>query len=323
MLTGQEVGAAGSTGRSGIRATGAMVLAVWLALSGFGVRAQEAGGDGTPGSETRTPVVAVLGASVSAGFVDPRPRPDGERNEGIRIRELLPALWPDREIRIVDQSEMATFTNPVAIQEVRVERVLDESPDLVVAIDFPFWFGYGRHRNLESRLQQQAEAFAMLESFEVPCFAGDYPDMSSADPGMLPASMIPDRDGIAALNRGFASWVEGAEHVHPVALAAFVAQAREQGLDVRYGDQDLHLTTEHLMQADRLHASPLGAAVLVFKLGERMREVLPEEHPLRPPVPDLRRLVRAADVEWQVDEILEAKRETPKPDSAGKRKKAG
>src|SRR5688572_20613197 len=114
----------------------------------------------------QAPVVAVVGASVSAGFADPRPRADGERNETVTLRHVLRALWREgrAEIRAREAAMLPMFLNPDDDGRQQLEHVLKEPPALVLALDFPFWFGYGARRgDAAARLAAQARGFELLD----------------------------------------------------------------------------------------------------------------------------------------------------------------
>ncbi|MGE0145726.1 MAG: hypothetical protein AB7T19_20760, partial [Planctomycetota bacterium] len=81
-----------------IRHGSALALAIGVLLLTASGRAQAEGSGPSPAAAPaparEKPVVLVLGASVSAGFVDPRAREDGERNSTVRLATALRQLWP-------------------------------------------------------------------------------------------------------------------------------------------------------------------------------------------------------------------------------------
>src|SRR5690606_23687325 len=118
-----------------------LALAVLPVVSGD-ARAQGSSGDAPAAQTPEPPIVANLGASVSAGFTAPRLVPDGERNSTVELARMLRAVWPEDSVRFRDRSDFTTFTAPERRQRTPIERTVADDPALVVAIDFLFWFGY-------------------------------------------------------------------------------------------------------------------------------------------------------------------------------------
>jgi hypothetical protein len=264
-------------------------------------------------------VIGVIGASVSAGFVDPRPRADGERNRTVPLRAVLEPLWDPDLVTIRDRSDLSTFLDPKRRQAPRIERLLGEEPGLVVGLDFPFWFGYGYVGSSDSqakRLSLQADGLALLSGFACTVVVGDYPDMRGADERMLNPRQIPSEEELAALNAKLRAWAAERDDVLVFPLAAWVAELKTEGVDVEWQGDTVRLEPRHLLQSDRLHASRLGMAVLAERLGRFLREGLPADSPLRPVPVEFETLVEAAGAAFEMTEIVEATESAREPEPA-------
>lgn len=280
---------------------------------------------------TPAPVeVWVIGASLSNGFVDPKPRPDGERNSTVSLARALRDVWSDGRVRLVDKSDPLTFFDPVDRQKTKLGDAGDAAkPALVLGIDYPFWFGYGRvdGDELTSRLALQREGLALLDGIDAPIVLGDYPDMTGADPRMLSAAQIPSPEARKRLNEELAKWAAARDNVTVFPLANHVAAIKAGGWTERYGHRDVPMAVDDLLQGDRLHPTRLGMAIVAARLTDHLREVLGEDHALRPEPRGFEAFVVdcGADVamDWLLED-LEAEEDAGKSgsgDSSGKRDK--
>ena len=230
------------------------------------------------------PRVEILGASVSAGYMDLRLRKDGEPNDTVPLLRALRHIWPNETATVVTRAHMAMFSDPQGLGERQVRQALRGQPDLVVAVDFLFWFGYGTvgggDRGRQSRLQLQAKGLELLDNLNCPIILGDYPDMSGADARILPPRMIPDNETLDELNRRLLAWAEERPRVHLFPLARWVKQLVEEGYPIPLEKGPVHTPPLYLLQSDRLHATRLGMALLGFQVQGLARRALPESHPL-------------------------------------------
>ncbi len=264
-------------------------IAASLAVLFPSLASAQASADAAPKKPAK-PVVAVLGASVSAGFVDPRARPDGERNQSIKLKAVLGAIWARGDVKMRDLSELATFRDPEGIQTKKVKRALGYKPDLVLGIDFMFWFGYGHSMGrspedrAKRRLAEQQIAFRLIEKFDCPVILGDYPDMHGADPMMLSASQIPSLETLKTLNQRLHAFADKHDKVHVFPLSTFVAEAKTKGLSIDCDGETFKVPPMALLQSDRLHSTRLGMSLVGQRLASALLDVLPAKHPLRPSV---------------------------------------
>lgn len=261
--------------------------------------------------------MSLLGASVSAGFTDPKPNADGEPNSTVKLAYALRPVWEDAPVRVRDRSDLSTFLDPVAKQTRRVDAALGDEPTAVVAIDFLFWFGYGWVRGDErkARLALQQEGLALLERFDVPVLVGDYPDMAGADPRMLSPAQIPDPETLVELNRRLTEWAAKRGNVQVFPLAQFVTDAKGGSVTVPFEDAQVVLGPRQLLQGDKLHATRLGMALLADRVSEQLAAMLPKDHPARPPDLPLVDFAEQARALLTLEEAAEAQR---KPTGAGR-----
>lgn len=260
--------------------------------------------DGSQHAASDPLVISVIGASVSGGFVDPRPAPDGSRNETVDLVRALSGVLPDDEVRVRQCANVAMYLNPEGFGKRAVERALKGDPDLVLAVDFVFWFGYGRRaHSMESALTLQRQGLALLERFECPVVVGDYPDMASADPRMLPPGAVPEPDVLAALNEGVRRWAEGRDNVRLFRVSEWGHHIRTDGYRVTLDDGEVVARPEDLLQGDRLHMNRFGMALLAHRLLAEARAVLGGAHRLSRYEPTLDQFVEVTGAGPQVVEI--------------------
>ena len=179
------------------------ICAALLAVTGSGLS--------LPGQPTAPkPKIDIMGASVSAGYVDQRLPESGERNETVPLVRVLRHIWPRDVATVGSRADVAMFMNPEERGERQVLRTLGSQPDLVVAVDFLFWFGYGfapgARGGHDERLELQARGLELLDRLLCPIILGDYPDMSGADARILSPRMIPEPETLAELNRRLRAW---------------------------------------------------------------------------------------------------------------------
>lgn len=261
-----------------------------------------------------TPVVVLLGASLTAGYAGRPFSFDGDRNGTARLQRVVSGFWGDGQILVKDRSDMATFIDPLGKQSRRVQRVVGEHPDLVLAIDFMFWFGYGRAlgEEREARLARQQEGFALLAEIECPILLGDYPDMRGADARILRPSYVPNQEMLGELNRRLLAFVAEHENMHLFPLAEWVRRAINEGEDIDHGGRRLRVAPLALLQQDRLHANRLGMALLGLRIAERLGQILPPESPLVPRGVTLEVMVERCRAELAIDELEVLQTETRK-----------
>lgn len=254
--------------------------------------------------------VCIIGASVSAGFEDLTSRQaDGSVNRSYRLDVALRKAWPRALARVYNLSNPLMFRGPAESGRQQIDAAKRVAPDLVLAVDFPFWFGYGRSpRGADdqieaSRLALQQRGLSLLAELECPLLIGDYPDMRGASTKMLPRAVIPNRRTIEALNAALRAWAKPRRNVQVLSLAEFVEAAVTKDQTMAFGARQVVFPKNFLLQSDRLHATRIGMLVLVTQLTQLLPQVLAPEHPLLGPRVTLKGLVEAADLESDLPEL--------------------
>lgn len=240
-----------------------------------------------PTAKVESPVerVAVVGASATAGFnayfwrlVDDRPVRDS-----ITLAKLLRAASDDRLV-VIDLGTAQFFTNPAGIGEMTIDRALRAKPDLVVGVDFLFWFCYGwvgpeagRMRTDDERLAMLDAGLALLDRVVekgLPLVVGDIPDMSAASGGVLQPVAVPTEELRLEANRRIRRWVDERPSVELFSLDGLQRLlASEEPIVV----EDVELSPDErgrLLQSDRLHPTVGGLVVIVSRLADTL-----EGHP--------------------------------------------
>lgn len=257
------------------------------------------------------PVVWLMGASLTAGFVDPLPRTDGERNETVRLQRVLEKIWPEGAVDLRSRSSamLPMFMGAERLGKQQVEHGLEAKPTLVVALDFLFWYGYGGVRVPEGS-SEEAVRLARLETglqelgrFGCPILVGDFPDMHGADPRMLPPRSIPSEETLAKLNERVRGWIAERPTVRLLQLSEFVQKAKGDGLPLQLEGKQHVVGPRELLQGDRLHPTILGMAMVGRHVVEALRELLPEEHTLRPAPVEVAELAEDLGAEPALDEL--------------------
>ena len=113
-----------------------------------------------PGDQSRqeNPIrrVAIIGASATAGFgvvvEQAEPESDEFAKTMMDMQDLYMAADDPTDLVYLDLSSHMFFRRPVTYGTSTVDRVLSWEPDLVLGVDYLFWFVYGTMPE-ESRLE--------------------------------------------------------------------------------------------------------------------------------------------------------------------------
>jgi hypothetical protein len=200
--------------------------------------------------------IGIIGASVSAGF--------GTQSN---LGEFMDAAVKTPH-KIINAGDPLFFMGPVPRGKAAVARMKKEGATVVFGLDFMFWFSYG-FLDFKGRQALLEKGCAYVAQLKCPVFLGDLPDMSAAAGGMLAAAQIPKPEEIKALNRQLRAW--GAKHpnVHIVPLSKWVNELKAEKPITINGKARTFKKTE-LIQADHLHATMKGTALLTLMCLERM-----------------------------------------------------
>jgi len=257
-----------------------------------------------------TPIqVGIIGASVSGGFVDvtdPTARP---RNASFPLKRVLREVWRGNDVQIKDTTTgvgLAMFLRPVKYGKRQLNLLKRRKPQLVVGVDFVFWFGYGPHGlgdvGQTRRLALQQQGLELLEELDGKILLGDYPDMTGAATRMLPAHFVPRPETQGKLNDRLYAWAKKRGNVLVFPLSKFATEAKTRTQVLPYGERQISFPKLYLLQSDRLHANRLGMVVLVHRLGNELPKLLGPDHALVKPDFSLPNLVQRLAIEDELPE---------------------
>ena len=101
------------------------------------------------------PRMAIVGASVSAGFVDGPLTGGDPENRTVPLQKILHGWLKDIDGSVRTHADPLFFRDPVGKGKVQIKRALAGEPDVIVGIDFLFWYGYGYPRGAGSEQEQR------------------------------------------------------------------------------------------------------------------------------------------------------------------------
>lgn len=249
-----------------------MIAPLLLALSlGFQATQQE-----TPAPPAPIARVATVGASATDGFgiFVVRQTPIGRIPTGWSLAKSLRAASQNTVI-VSDLGTSMFFLAPAKTGSRLLSRALRADVDLIVAIDFLFWFAYGNTAADGKIMRTGNERAAMIERglnildlYDGPLVIGDLPDMSGAIGHMLSAQQVPSAEVRASLNERIHAWAAERPRVRLFPLATITEQLREGkpfsiGSHTWSGD-----ALAGLLQRDQLHPTIDGQIAMMQVLQE-------------------------------------------------------
>jgi hypothetical protein len=279
-------------------------------------------------AQSDAPQVAIVGASVSAGFKDGILTHGAQGNDTV---PLLKLLRPRFDVgRVATYADEFMFLDADGSGERQVKHVVRLKPDLLVAVDFLFWFSHGPvphgMKEADYRKDHLDVGLAMLARCEGPLLVGDLPDMHGASERMLNPAWIPEPALLAALNGRLYAWAKERKNVTVFPLAAEVKALKETGVVLPLADGPLKTGPSDLLQGDRLHPTRLGMAWLCLRLDQELAKFLPKDSPLEQgPKWTLANYIEAAGAETDLEAARakakdkdQAKDKAKEPAPAGK-----
>jgi hypothetical protein len=232
--------------------------------------------------------VVMIGASVSAGFTAAEPL-GGPVTRQLRLNRHVDVALVGPHKPVQNLANTFFFLQPELLGRRQIETALQAKPTVVLGVDFLFWFCYGDGATDEERLRRFEKGLELLAKLPCPLVVGDLPDASAAVNDMLRPEQIPSSAAMASANRRLLAWATSRTNVAVLRLSDFMRAAlANQALTV-HGQQWREGTTRVLLQADKLHPSPAGCAVVALAALEALRA----KHPF--PV---------AEVRWDARENL-------------------
>ena len=296
-------------------------LSAWLFVAVAPMAAQEPSQSPNGTAESSDSLrLEILGASVSAGFVDSPLAGGNKENASAPLLVPFRRWLEETDAQVKSRADLMMFLDPIDRGRLQVDRAVRTKPSVVVAVDFLFWYGYGaveatEAATTEARLARLREGLEALDRLSCPIVVGDLPDMRGADRRMLQPHQIPTVACLRALNDEIAAWAKARPRVRLFGLASLVGEMKEKGVRLPAGDYEVPTKPMALLQSDRLHANRLGVAYLAFVLHHEVRAALGEEWSDRIPEAGFVAFCSYAGAE---DELADqqAKREDAKPKAA-------
>ena len=208
--------------------------------------------------------IVVVGASLSAGF-----GLEAETKTATSFADVLNATINAEHGRVSNQAQSVFFIDPDGYGRLMIDQAKKLKPTLVIAVDFPFWFGYGSLPE-EERLGLAKRGLSLLDEIECPIVVGNYPDMTEAiDGGILSVIQVPNKETLAALNSLIGEWITKRPKRYLVDIAEHVELIRASK-DILVGSGWKGARVDELMQADRLHPTVVGSAVMAVMIAEEL-----------------------------------------------------
>lgn len=242
-------------------------LIAWLGLLNplFGCRTTNTPAK-EPGPALPTERIAIVGASVSAGFGGTpfgdafgqatKRCPGTSATKGSRCTEAVES-WANALL----------FRDPAGETHAQLDKAIAFHATTVVAIDLLFWHVYNS-RNVDAGLAELDKVLATGAWVIV----GDVPLITTASELLLPKAAIPSRAELDAANAKITAWAQQ-DHVVFVPLAEWTAPLRAGGdVEIAPGEK---VPAISLMALDGLHANPLGTWYLLNRLDHFIEQKLP------------------------------------------------
>ncbi len=231
--------------------------------------------------------VAVIGASASAGWgvvvaVEPSETPPIHHRH-LDLAAALEASLGHDNADISRHVDAMFFSNPLATGSAEVTAAIKENPDVVVGIDFLFWYAYGHlpqsragQDEVEIRLAMLERGLAQLDRLKVPLLIGDLPDVSDAadvEPlSLLSAAQVPSDRALKTLNGEIAAWATERDNVTLLPLAATM-ESLQDGAALTVDTTPWPSDASYL-QYDQLHPSVDGLLFLAAMIAAELDDTV-------------------------------------------------
>ena len=275
------------------------IVAVVLSCCGLGAAGEAFSQSDTAASKKpKTVKLAVIGASASAGFgivveieKDPPTGTDDTVTSDapaaprtvkrmIKLIDLIDAA--DQEERIIefDLSSHMFFTRPLQYGRSSVDRALSWKPDVVLAVDFLFWYVFGIQPE-ETRLETLEEGLAQLERLAATgasLVVGTLPDLEGVESSMITEDQIPRTETVIEANRQIEQWAK--KHSNVVVAPIFeLNRSLSEGGAIRIGPHQWHPDRDdiELIASDKLHPTYEGLICIAQAIEVALRTLDTDE----------------------------------------------
>ena len=225
--------------------------------------------------------VFTVGASVSAGF---GLSAELATEKDVALAVFLEAALTERgreRVTFVDEGEGWFFNAPYKSGAKLVDAAIEGDADLVVGVDFLFWYAYGNGSRLSPRRAKGLQAgLRQLERLKRPLIIGDLPDISHALKGSGPfgwpivnRSMFPSPEELDAMNATIREWAKERPEVRVLPLADLMGRYVESK-PVRVRDLEWKVSSlGEALQKDLLHPNARGTAWVAMILADEITAV--------------------------------------------------
>ena len=216
----------------------------------------------------------MIGASASAGFgvvEDIRVSEGKTRLQGVTLSDVLVESGRQSDVVVLDLASGGFFMRPLEYGKSSMQRAVAWKPDLVVGVDFLFWYVYGGRNHADvpekekaKRLEGLEQGLAVLELVECPLIIGEIPDMSLAIGGMLSKRQVPSLEAMKAVNERIHDWADSHADVAVVPLFDLIESLRKKEA-FTIGEHAWSAPTddEPMMLPDNLHPNLRGLVALI------------------------------------------------------------
>jgi hypothetical protein len=211
--------------------------------------------------------VILIGASATAGMRDGTSTT--VTNAALyAIRPYLDAAITAPHDPVASIASPFFFLSPAAMGKAQIQKASKADASLVIGVDFLFWYCYGNVHAEEDRMRRFEAALSQLGQIKCPLVLGDIPDASAAENHILGPEEIPHPETISAVNRRLKEWAAARKQTTVVRLAEFMKRALlDEPIEV-HGEK---IVESHvLLQADKLHPTARGAAVLALAIANQI-----------------------------------------------------
>lgn len=290
---------------------------LWLSISVLAQAAPESKDAAAKAGPLR---VTIVGASLSAGFVD-GPLAGGNKDNRTTPLKKAVASWLGDGGAVQSRADLLMFTDPFKNGARQVARAIKDGGELLVAIDFLFWYAYGyTERNdadeRKARTDRLEQGLAQLAQWTGPLVLADLPDMQGADRRMLSPLQVPKPDTLNALNERIAAWAKARPQTHVVPLRSWVDRMKQQGIELSLQGGAVQVPKGGLLQGDRLHPNRLGMAWLLFQLQEPVRTLAPKAMVEAMPQWTMDQCIQGVDASLDLADLKAAAKDAPKAEHA-------
>lgn len=235
------------------------------------------GAAGVPAEAAPLRRVAVIGASISAGFNTSGMMGLPAANLADSFRKMFP-----KGCRVESYADTLLFEDPAERGPRQIAKARKLDPTLIVAVDFPFWWAYGfwfeepdrlvtLNRGLDLLLKAR-EGLTGADGKAVPILISLLPDTTGLTGPTVPHPLqIPDKETLAKCNDRLRAWAAENEAVYIVPLREDFDHLRAKE-KVKLGAGEIDPAAVAFMQPDGLHTTVEGLVFVACRCAETMQE---------------------------------------------------